>query len=49
MDYQEDYRERAKVFAQYGAIKRLVDEVFEPVESKKYEEFIKKLVMILEV
>jgi hypothetical protein len=34
-------------YKEYGEIKRLVDELFVLQEGKKYEDFIKKLVMIL--
>lgn len=34
---------------QYSAIKRMIDEYFNLRDDKKYEDFIKKLVMILGV
>jgi hypothetical protein len=49
MEYQGQYVKKQQHYAQYAAIKRLVDEYFKPEENKKYEEFIKKLVMILEL
>jgi hypothetical protein len=38
---------RMNKYEQYSAIKRLIDECFTPKGTKKYEDFIKKLVMIL--
>lgn len=34
---------------QYSAIKRMIDEYFNLRDDKKYDDFIKKLVMILKV
>jgi hypothetical protein len=34
-------------YHQYSAIKRIIDEYFNMKDDKKYEDFIKKLVMIL--
>lgn len=34
-------------YHQYSAIKRMVDEYFNLRDDKKYEDFIKKLVIIL--
>lgn len=34
---------------EYSAIKRLIDDYFEIKGEKKYEDFIKKLVMILRI
>ena len=36
-------------YREYSEIKRLVEEYFELKEDKKYEEFIRKLVMILRI
>lgn len=36
-------------YREYSEIKRLIDEYFELQEDKKYEEFIRKLVMILRI
>lgn len=36
-------------YHQYSAIKRMIDEYFNLRDDKKYEDFIKKLVMILKV
>lgn len=44
MDYNMEEMSRD---AQYVAIKRLIDESFEPVDNKKYEDFVRKLIMIL--
>lgn len=34
-------------YQKYSAIKRIIDEYFNMKDDKKYEDFIKKLVMIL--
>ena len=47
MDYQEEYKKRKDAYTQSAAIKCLIDESFELRDDKKYEDFIKKLVMIL--
>lgn len=36
-------------YKEYSAIKQIIDEYFNLKDDKKYEDFIKKLVMILEV
>lgn len=36
-------------YQKYSAIKRIIDEYFDLMDDKKYEDFIKKLVMILEI
>lgn len=36
-------------WSEYSAIKRMIEEYFNLKEEKKYEDFIKKLVMILGV
>jgi hypothetical protein len=36
-------------YREYSEIKRLIDEYFKLQEDKKYEDFIRKLVMILRI
>lgn len=36
-------------YKEYSAIKQIIDEYFNLKDDKKYEDFIKKVVMILEV
>jgi hypothetical protein len=47
MESYKEYGEIKRCYQQYSEIKQLVDEFFVMQEKKKYEDFIKKLVMIL--
>ena len=45
----EKYKESKDTWKQYSSIKSLIEQNFLLKKEKKYEDFIKKLVMILEI
>ena len=45
----KDFNEARQIYTQYNEIKQLVDGLFVLQEEKKYEDFIKELVMILRI